>query len=259
MKYVTYYRDLCAFWSSFYVSTNIVVAGGRSAVRFASFACLFCVINVVWCQFYFNQAVGCQDGTVAYYQIMFSTVHGLYKDRYAYRDNMTDVIIQHLITEQKVRIRCRDLVKKIAIYRNRLAVSVLSLFCHINSRSSTIAGIFNFFLLCILLPWTGTATWQDRYLRTVFWRRCRHALQNQRKSCKEVGLQFIGGDGTAYNFVSGEAFIFLEKVWLLFLLSLMLHFTSMSPVPFFSVYHTLWSIILFSSPVLRVIEHFWGL
>ena len=69
--------------------------------------------------------------------------------RYAFRDNMTDVIIQHLITEQKgmlvqaillyckwmsldvnfsicftVRIKCRDLVKKIAIYRHRLAVSI---------------------------------------------------------------------------------------------------------------------------------------
>lgn len=37
---------------------------------------------------------------------------------------MTDVIIQHLITESKVRIKCRDLVKKIAIYRGRLAVQL---------------------------------------------------------------------------------------------------------------------------------------
>lgn len=41
---------------------------------------------------------------------------------------MTDVIIQHLITEQKVRIKCRDLIKKIAIYKNRLAVSLNSTF-----------------------------------------------------------------------------------------------------------------------------------
>ncbi|XP_028906907.1 intraflagellar transport protein 122 homolog [Ornithorhynchus anatinus] len=68
--------------------------------------------------------VGCQDGTVSFYQLIFSTVHGLYKDRYAYRDNMTDVIVQHLITEQKVRIKCRELVKKIAIYKNRLAIQL---------------------------------------------------------------------------------------------------------------------------------------
>ena len=55
---------------------------------------------------------------------MFSTVHGLYQDRYAYRDNMTDVIVQHLITEQKVRIKCRDYIKKIAVYSNRLAVQL---------------------------------------------------------------------------------------------------------------------------------------
>ncbi|KAK2490162.1 hypothetical protein MC885_001823 [Smutsia gigantea] len=68
--------------------------------------------------------VGCQDGTISFYQLIFSTVHGLYKDRYAYRDNMTDVIVQHLITEQKVRIKCKELVKKIAIYKNRLAIQL---------------------------------------------------------------------------------------------------------------------------------------
>jgi hypothetical protein len=31
------------------------------------------------------QALGCQDGTIAYYQLIFSTVHGLYKERYAFR------------------------------------------------------------------------------------------------------------------------------------------------------------------------------
>ncbi|XP_065406929.1 intraflagellar transport protein 122 homolog isoform X3 [Chrysemys picta bellii] len=71
-----------------------------------------------------KQAIGCQDGTISFYQLIFSTVHGLYKDRYAYRDSMTDVIVQHLITEQKVRIKCRELVKKIAIYKNRLAIQL---------------------------------------------------------------------------------------------------------------------------------------
>lgn len=52
-------------------------------------------------------AVGGEDGSIAMLQLVFSTVHGLYGDRYVYRDLMTDVIIQHLITEQKVRIKCR--------------------------------------------------------------------------------------------------------------------------------------------------------
>jgi intraflagellar transport protein 122 len=74
--------------------------------------------------------VGCNDGAVSMYQTIFSTVHGLYQDRYAHRDTMTDVIIQHLITEQKVRIKTRDYVKKIAVYKSeatseaRLAVQL---------------------------------------------------------------------------------------------------------------------------------------
>ncbi|KAJ1472731.1 intraflagellar transport 122 [Baffinella frigidus] len=69
-------------------------------------------------------AVGCNDGSVAVYQLNFSTVHGLYQDRYAYRDFMTNVTIQHLTTEQKVRIKTKDHVKKIAVYRERLAVQL---------------------------------------------------------------------------------------------------------------------------------------
>jgi intraflagellar transport protein 122 len=58
------------------------------------------------------------------YQMLISTVHGLYKERYAYRESMTDVIIQNLITEVKVRIKCKDLVKKLAVYNNKLAVQL---------------------------------------------------------------------------------------------------------------------------------------
>lgn len=37
---------------------------------------------------------------------------------------MTNVIVQNLITNEKVFLKCRDWVKKIAVYKRRLAVSV---------------------------------------------------------------------------------------------------------------------------------------
>lgn len=52
-------------------------------------------------------ACGCEDGSILMLQLVFATVHGLYGDRYVYRDLLSDVIIQHMITEQKVRIKCR--------------------------------------------------------------------------------------------------------------------------------------------------------
>ncbi|KAL0031263.1 hypothetical protein WJX77_012099 [Trebouxia sp. C0004] len=69
-------------------------------------------------------AVGSEDGSIAVYQLLFSTVHGLYHDRYAFREHMTDVVIQHLTTEQKVRIQCNDYVKKLAVYKDCLAVQL---------------------------------------------------------------------------------------------------------------------------------------
>eukprot|EP01064_Diplonema_japonicum_P000248 TRINITY_DN10184_c2_g1_i1.p1 TRINITY_DN10184_c2_g1~~TRINITY_DN10184_c2_g1_i1.p1 ORF type:complete len:1221 (+),score=188.38 TRINITY_DN10184_c2_g1_i1:64-3726(+) len=69
-------------------------------------------------------AMGTNDGLIAMYQLVFSTVHGLYQDQYAYRDYMTDVVIQQLVTDKRLKIRCKDYVKKIAIYRDRLAVQL---------------------------------------------------------------------------------------------------------------------------------------
>ena len=68
--------------------------------------------------------LGTNDGVMAVHQIGFSIVHGMHEERYAYRELMTNVIIQHLVTEQKVKIKCRDLVKKISVYKERLAVQV---------------------------------------------------------------------------------------------------------------------------------------
>ena len=35
---------------------------------------------------------------------------------------MTNVVVQHLVSNETMTIKCRDLVKKIAVYKNRLAV-----------------------------------------------------------------------------------------------------------------------------------------
>ncbi|PSN54470.1 Intraflagellar transport protein 122 [Blattella germanica] len=61
-------------------------------------------------------AVGCQDGTIAYYQLIFSTVHGLYKERYAFRVkekinqklecNLLVVCTNHLVLCQEKRLQC---------------------------------------------------------------------------------------------------------------------------------------------------------
>lgn len=67
---------------------------------------------------------GSNNGGLTSFSVEFNKVHGLYQERYAYRELMTDVIIQHLVTETRVKIRCRDFIKKIAIYKDRLAVQL---------------------------------------------------------------------------------------------------------------------------------------
>jgi intraflagellar transport protein 122 len=69
-------------------------------------------------------AVGTENGDIAVYELIVSTVHSLYKERYAFRHSMTDVIIQNLIIDDKDLIKCRDLIKNLAIYKNRLAIQL---------------------------------------------------------------------------------------------------------------------------------------
>ncbi|CAD6191210.1 unnamed protein product [Caenorhabditis auriculariae] len=68
--------------------------------------------------------IGCVDGTLACYNLMFSTVHGLHQERYAYRENMTEVIVQNLVHHTSTRIQCNDHVKKVALYGTKLAIQL---------------------------------------------------------------------------------------------------------------------------------------
>ncbi len=72
---------------------------------------------------------GCDDGGIDVVKMSFSDVHALYMDRYAYRENLTEVVVQHLVSDRKVRIKCRDLVQKLSLYRNKLAVQLTDKTC----------------------------------------------------------------------------------------------------------------------------------
>jgi intraflagellar transport protein 122 len=71
-------------------------------------------------------AIGSADGTISMHQIQFNSVQGMYRDKYAYRQNMTDVVIQNLATNQQSRIKCRSHVRKISIYKEILVVQTSS-------------------------------------------------------------------------------------------------------------------------------------
>lgn len=70
-------------------------------------------------------AVGDQTGSIRFYSLQFAPAHALHRDRYAYRSGLTDVVVQHLVTEQKVCIKCNDFVRKVAISRVRTILGVL--------------------------------------------------------------------------------------------------------------------------------------
>ncbi|KAL0479772.1 intraflagellar transport protein [Acrasis kona] len=64
--------------------------------------------------------LGTNDGLLNVYQLLFNTVHSIYQNNYAFRESMTDVVIQDLVTEKQIRIKCKDYIKKIALYKNKV-------------------------------------------------------------------------------------------------------------------------------------------
>ena len=70
-----------------------------------------------------NQLALCtHDGNLALVSIDFDFIYSVHRERYAFREKMTDVVIQHLRTDDKIRIKCHELVQNLSLNRNRLVV-----------------------------------------------------------------------------------------------------------------------------------------
>lgn len=73
--------------------------------------------------------LGSDAGGIDAIQLLFESVHSLYRDRYAYRENLTEIIVHNLMSDKKVRIKCKDLIKSISMYKNKLAVQLTDRVC----------------------------------------------------------------------------------------------------------------------------------
>ncbi|KPI86769.1 putative WD40 repeat protein [Leptomonas seymouri] len=65
---------------------------------------------------------GTNDGTISSISIAITPVHAIYKDKYVYRKNMTSVVVHQLSLDRKMTIPCNEYVRKLATFRDRLAV-----------------------------------------------------------------------------------------------------------------------------------------
>lgn len=73
--------------------------------------------------------LGTESGGIDMIQVNYGAVHSLYSDKYAYQENLTEVIIQNLVNDKKVRIKCKDLIHRISLYKNKLAVQLSDRVC----------------------------------------------------------------------------------------------------------------------------------
>jgi intraflagellar transport protein 122 len=62
------------------------------------------------------------SGFIAVHQLSKKNIFSSYHDLYARRDNFTDVIIENIVMNQKLRVKCKELVKVVSIFKDKLAV-----------------------------------------------------------------------------------------------------------------------------------------
>jgi len=85
--------------------------------------------------------IGCDNGDIDTLSLHFTAVHALYNDRYAYRENLTEIIVHHLLQDRKVRIKCKDLIQHLSLYKNKLAVHLTDRVCIYESNADDLSDI----------------------------------------------------------------------------------------------------------------------
>ena len=71
-------------------------------------------------------AAGNQGGQITVYPLKFNDVFSFSNDRYVCRQNMTDIVIKHVKTNQTTIIRGKDFIKDISTYNKKFALQLSS-------------------------------------------------------------------------------------------------------------------------------------
>lgn len=79
-------------------------------------------------------AVGTNNGYIETYHIAHDVVNGLHKEIYAYRENITDIVVHNMSTDKKLKIRCDDVVQKVAVFRTSVVVQARDVICLYDER-----------------------------------------------------------------------------------------------------------------------------
>ena len=61
--------------------------------------------------------IGTHGGVLEAFEMSFDSVHTFYQEKYAFRENLTDIVIHHLAGDRKVRIKCKDIIRAISFTR----------------------------------------------------------------------------------------------------------------------------------------------
>ena len=61
------------------------------------------------------------DGSLLCHQATFNVVHAIYREVYAYRKNLREIVIHNLLTGEKQTIETKRYIKKLAVFKNTVA------------------------------------------------------------------------------------------------------------------------------------------